>query len=93
MDFCIKLFDYTGKHIQSFGNKGKDKGDILDPVRMFVDSNKEILILDRKKKKLIFFSFSGKFLRDNLGTFLPLTSNSIQLHMIKAYPFRASDSG
>jgi len=60
----IKVFDKNGKPLRTFGKKGQGPGEIQMPTRMYLTSEKEILIYDQGNRRLSFYSCDGQCLRE-----------------------------
>jgi hypothetical protein len=64
----IKIFDKSGKHIRTFGERGQGPGEFQSPTRMYLARGKEITVLD--SGKLSYFSEEGKFIKEiSLGKY------------------------
>lgn len=69
----IKVFDQAGSLIRQFGGKGEEKDKMLLPNNLIITPQGEVMIRDKMKFLLYFFSPQGKLLRtipyslDNLG--------------------------
>jgi len=61
-DFKVRIFDKTGKLVNTFGKKGQGPGEWNDPGQMVVLSNGTAAILDTSK--LTFYSLNGKCLKE-----------------------------
>ncbi|MEW6455786.1 MAG: 6-bladed beta-propeller [Acidobacteriota bacterium] len=59
----IRVFDNSGKYLQTIGRKGKGPGEMLMPWSIHITPQKEIMVLDSMNYNLQFFSLKGDFLR------------------------------
>lgn len=62
----IKVFDRNGEYLRTIGKKGEGPGELSRPRMISINQN-ELMVLDIIQRKLSFFTFGGKFLR-NLST-------------------------
>lgn len=61
----IWCFDSLGKYIFQIDKKGKGPGEYLDIFDFNIDKeNKQILVLDRNSQKILYYDFSGQYLKD-----------------------------
>lgn len=60
----IKVFDKSGTHIRTFGNRGQGPGEFQTPSRMYIKGGKDILILDIGNNRLSYYSKEGKCLKE-----------------------------
>ena len=60
----IKVFDKNGKPLRTFGKRGQGPGEIQMPTRMYLTSEKEILIYDIGNSRLSFYSLDGQCLKE-----------------------------
>ena len=61
----IHKFDKTGKHLKTFGGKGKDNEKFQTPHTISIDPRFEeprLLVCDREKRRLVHFDLEGNFL-------------------------------
>jgi len=63
-DALVFKFDSNGDFLMSFGHMGQGPQEIQDPVYLGINSRDEIVIIDRAKKKLVFFNNSGERLKE-----------------------------
>jgi len=60
----ILMFENSGKFVRHIGMRGKGPGEYSNIVDMQVDSQNEIIyLLDQQSRKLLLYSFDGKYLR------------------------------
>ncbi|MFQ6119517.1 MAG: 6-bladed beta-propeller [Methanosarcinales archaeon] len=60
----IFKFDKNGEFISSFGRKGQGPGEILLASYLGVTHRDEIAVIERKSRKLLFFSRDGNFIKE-----------------------------
>ena len=61
----VLKFDYHGKFLCRFGNRGNGPGEFVKLYDMALDyENKQICLLDLDGGKQIFFSYNGKYIKD-----------------------------
>jgi len=51
----IKIFDKNGKPLRTCGKKGQGPGEIQTPTRMYLTSEKEILIYDQGNRYFLIY--------------------------------------
>ena len=56
------IFDENGKWIRTIEHKGPGPGEYLNLSQFAVSNNKEIAIVDASLKKILFYSWEGRFL-------------------------------
>ena len=56
------IFDENGKWIRTIDHKGQGPGEYLNLSQFAVSNNKEIAIVDASLKKILFYSWEGRFL-------------------------------
>jgi hypothetical protein len=59
----IKVFDKSGKHVNTIGRKGQGPGEFQRPSQIYLTPQKEILVNDTGARQLHFFSLNGIFKR------------------------------
>lgn len=61
---CLLLFSKDGKFLAEIGSIGRETGEYMEITAVSIDtSGKEVLVVDRKSKRNLWYDFSGKFLR------------------------------
>lgn len=60
----VKVFDKNGKFIRKIGEKGNKPGELEAPASMFINSQNEIMVEDIRKRRFLFYSLDGEYLRD-----------------------------
>ncbi len=63
----IHIFDKAGKHIKSFGGRGKEKEKFTTPHTLNIDTRfgqARLLISDREKRRLVHFDLNGNYIGD-----------------------------
>lgn len=64
-DYVIMVFDDRGHYLNRIGNKGRARQEYLDISCWTVDSvRSEVLIYDRTSQRILYYNYSGKYLRD-----------------------------
>lgn len=63
-DALVFKFDPNGDFLMSFGHMGEGPQEIQSPVYLGINSRDEIVIIDRAKKKLVFFNNTGERLKE-----------------------------
>lgn len=58
----VKVFDYNGNYIRTFGKKGQGPGELNFPLVMFITSQNEIVVEDFRNK-LVYFSTEGELIK------------------------------
>ncbi|MFC2161861.1 6-bladed beta-propeller [Acidobacteriota bacterium] len=59
----LKVFDRFGKYVRTIGRMGQGPGEFAEAVRLQITPNNELMVMDRRSLKLIFFSLNGIYLR------------------------------
>jgi hypothetical protein len=71
----IHQFDKAGKHVRSFGESGKGKGQMQTPHGIWVDNRPgrevSLVVADRANKRLQYFTLDGKHLSFVEGLLFP----------------------
>lgn len=60
----VRVYDKSGKHLRTFGNKGKGPGEIDTPLRMEMTPEKNLVIEDFASAKFVFFSLEGACVKE-----------------------------
>ncbi len=60
----VRVFDKTGKHLRTFGKKGKGPGEIDTPMRMEMTPAGQLVIEDFGSGKFVFFSLDGAVIKE-----------------------------
>jgi hypothetical protein len=60
----VRVFDKNGKHLRTFGKKGKGPGEIDTPLRMEMAPRNTLVIEDFGSAKFVFFSLEGACLKE-----------------------------
>jgi len=55
----MKVFDRDGNYMQTIGMKGQGPGEMIRPRSVFITSQNEIIIHDRAKRRMIYYSSDG----------------------------------
>ena len=55
----VRVFDKTGRHLRTFGKKGKGPGEIDRPMRMEMTQAGQLVIEDFGSGKFVFFALDG----------------------------------
>jgi hypothetical protein len=63
---CIHIIENSGTFRLSFGKKGANKGEFLDPVAISLDGDGNIIVLDAKRKMVIIYD-SAMGLKEEWG--------------------------
>jgi len=71
----IKVFDKSGKYINTIGRKGQGPGELQRPSHIYLTPQKEILVNDPGVRKLHFFTIGGAFKRSVSQTNMTFFSN------------------
>ncbi|XP_070560501.1 tripartite motif-containing protein 2-like [Ptychodera flava] len=59
---CVRLYEYDGKYIKSFGSKGYKNGQFFTPQFVAVNSKNQIIVSDYRHDSLQVFDDRGSFL-------------------------------
>jgi hypothetical protein len=60
----VRVYDKSGKHLRTFGKKGKGPGEIDTPLRMEMTPGKNLVIEDFASAKFVFFSLDGACVKE-----------------------------
>jgi hypothetical protein len=60
----VRVFDRTGRHLRTFGKKGKGPGEIDAPLRMEMTPAGQLVIEDFGSGKFVFFSLDGTCVKE-----------------------------
>jgi len=55
----MKVFDRDGNYIRKIGTKGQGPGEMIRPWSVFITNQNEIIIHDRAKRRMIYYSSDG----------------------------------
>jgi hypothetical protein len=58
-DHCVKKYDSNGKHLRTFGSKGKGPGELELPMRMAIDPDDRIVIYELGNRRFSLFNDDG----------------------------------
>jgi len=77
----IFKFDKTGRFISSFGMTGQGPGEFQSPTYIGIDNRGDVIITDRRKRKLIVFDNKGSYKKEipfkkNVGFVHPLENGN-----------------
>jgi len=61
-DVCIKVFDSTGKYLQTIGRKGQGPGEFEFLTYMALSSDGRIFIMDSVNRRIVVFAINGESL-------------------------------
>ncbi len=62
----IWIYTDDGKYLNKINKKGRGPGEYTAIMDFNLDrKNRQIIVLDRTSKKLVFYDFNGKFIREN----------------------------
>lgn len=59
----IKVFDWDGNYIRTIGKKGQGPGEMIRPWSVFITNQNEIIVHDRGKRRMIYYSADGNHIR------------------------------
>lgn len=60
----VRVFDKTGRHLRTFGKKGKGPGEIDMPLRMEMSPAGQLVVEDFGSGKFVFFSLDGACVKE-----------------------------
>jgi hypothetical protein len=60
----VRVFDKTGRHLRTFGKKGKGPGEIDTPLRMEMTPGGKLVVEDYGSAKFVFFSLDGTVVKE-----------------------------
>ena len=60
----VRVFDKSGKHLRTFGKKGKGPGELDMPTRMEPAPGGNLVIEDYGNAKFVFFSLEGAVIKE-----------------------------
>jgi hypothetical protein len=60
----VRVFDKTGRHLRTFGKKGKGPGEIDTPLRMEMTPGGKLVVEDFGSAKFVFFSLDGAVVKE-----------------------------
>jgi hypothetical protein len=76
----LVIWDVDGKELRRFGKKGEKKGQFLGPLRLTVDSQGRIIVLDAKLKRVQIFNAKGNLLHAWPVDFTPTINTPIEVY-------------
>jgi hypothetical protein len=87
----IRVYDKNGTYVKTIGKKGEGPGEMVGPIGIQITPQNEIMVNSGRRRRLIFFSLIGEFLRQDILTNLP-TSPRLKVDsngdFIVKYPIR-----
>jgi hypothetical protein len=76
-NFIFK-FDANGKFVRSFGRKGQGPGELEGPFNLRINEKDEILVSERRRKKLVVINKNGDFIRE-----IPIAGNHFMVTLLE----------
>ena len=59
-NYCVKVFDYTGKYLRTIGRKGRGPGDLFGPSSIDFSPSGDLWVAEMGGRRIQCFSASGK---------------------------------
>jgi len=69
----IRVYDKNGTYVKTIGKRGEGPGELVEPLGIQITPQNEIMINNDRRRRLIFFSLMGEFLRQDILINLPMS--------------------
>ena len=62
-NYCVQVFDASGKYVRTIGRKGQGPGDLDSPLSLSINQTSDELLVLQGIRRLSFFRTDGSFIR------------------------------